>query len=169
MPAVAVIDAMASLTFSCIFAACSCPSSSIRFDASSCMLAALVWTAFFAASACSLALSSCLCRVSIVLCDAWSFMANAVAAWFQRSASPVLPAFVAASAFSNACLVSSLASAASPAASSTSTASCVRWAMTSAAWLRSCWSFFRASVIAISISISGSMTSSLFLPNQALM
>ena len=96
-------------------------------------------------------------------------MATDVAAAFHFSASAALPALVAASALSRACLASSFASATSPAVSSSSPATWVRWAITCAAWLRSCWSFFRASWMACSISISGSMTSLLFFVNQALM
>ena len=159
---------MASLTFSCIFAACSWPSSSIRLAASSCTLAALAWTACLAFSACSSARVSCLRSMSSVFCAAWSFMATLLAAAFHFSASAALPALVAASARSSACLASSLASATSPAVSSSSAATWVRWAMTWAAWLRSCWSLRCASWIACSISISGSMTSLLFFVNHAL-
>ena len=156
-------------TLSCILADSSWPSSCIRLAASSCTLVALVLTASLAFWAWTSAVFSCSVSMLTVFWLACIFIATCCAVAFHFSASAALPALVAASARSSACLASSLASAMSPEASSSSAATLVRWAMTCAAWLRSCWSRFCASWIACSISISGSLISSVFLPNQVLM
>jgi hypothetical protein len=96
-------------------------------------------------------------------------MAMAWAAVVHFSASAALPPCLAVSALSSACLASSRDSAASLAASSTSSATRVRWAMTLAASLRSTLSCWRASLMAASISTSGSMACLDLIPNQVLM